>query len=78
MKFGICTCDLDSYDPKIENLIEFSDYDTAFSTYLTKITEEYNKSSIIPKNIWLVWIENDKVIQLDQLKSNTKCKIISL
>ena len=74
--FGICNYDFESYEPKMENLVEFSSYDEAYYAYLYKITHDV--AGYYDKTLWIVWIEDNKIIQFEQLIKNTKCRIIDL
>ena len=52
-RFGVCYCNLDMYEPTVENLVEFETYDKALTYYLDSIVGLDNKS-LLPKNLWLV------------------------
>ena len=70
--FGVCECDLD-YSNKVKNLKIFKDYNSAYDCYI----ETLNNSNNAP-NLWIVWIRksDNQIEQFDQLKWNTKCKLI--
>ena len=73
INFGVCKCNLDAYEPKIEGLTKFDTYEKAFNYYLTLI-DSYG----IPKDIWIVFIENNKVVQFDRLATISKTKIVKM
>lgn len=75
-RFGVCYYDFEAYEPKIENLVEFSTYDEAYYDYLHKITED--TVGYPDRTLWIVWIEDNRIIQFEQLVNNTKCRIVDL
>lgn len=74
--FGVCYYDFESYEPKIENLVEFSTYDEAYNYYTHK-TLVYT-GGYPDKTFWLVWIEDNKIIQFERFGLITKCKQVDL
>ncbi|MEE3344487.1 MAG: hypothetical protein VZS44_10375 [Bacilli bacterium] len=77
-KFGVCRCDnIDSYEPFIEELKQFDTYEEAYEYYM-QIINQNKYSFIYPNNLWIVWIDDDKIVQFTQLREYTRCKIISI
>lgn len=76
MNFGVCECDLDYCKPKVENLVKFHTFDDAYSYYITKLssTNDY----FLLKNLWIVYIENDTIIQFEQLKTHIITKTMQI
>ena len=83
--FGVCTCnDINAYEPKITNLVQFDDYNSALQYYKKYylLTENQDDLDIdkcnLKDNIWLVYIQNNALIQFEQLTWNIKCKYITI
>lgn len=76
-KFGVCNYDLNSCVPRIDNLVEFETFEEAFDDYIKKFNDR-KEFLLMPKNLWIVWIENETIVQFWQLKTNVMCKIIDL
>lgn len=71
-KFGVCVCNFNEYDPKIENLVQFDRYEDACKYYMEQIADMRN----VPDCLWVVFIENDEIVQFERLQNLIKCKRI--
>lgn len=74
-KFGVCNYDFDAYEPKVENLVLFENYEDAFRYYVSKLLPDAYK---IDKTLWLVWTDGQTICQFEQLVTRTKCKIVEV
>lgn len=78
-RFGICTYDMDGYEPKIENLEIFDNYYQALGRYLELKLNSDEYDSFTNSDLWLVYInENNLVVQFEQLSWNIKCKLVEI
>lgn len=69
-RFGVINYDLYG----ISNLEIFDTYEEAYSRYLKLISKE----PYPPDDLWIVFIEDNRIIQFDQLKLFSRCKIVDL
>ena len=78
-RFGVCFCDLD-FTNKVESLEIFENYEDAFKRYYEILSVYFKENPRwIPNDLWIVWIRKDnKIIQLEQLLWNTRCKLIDI
>ncbi len=67
--YGVVNYDLDV----IENLEIFDTYDEAYARYLELLLKDPYPP---PKDLWVVFIQDNRIVQLDQLRLFSKCKII--
>ena len=75
-KFGVCICNnIEAYTIKVSNLEVFDNYDDAYSYYLEKAYRDVN---ILNSNVWLVFIEDNRIVQFEQLTMRIKCKIVDI
>lgn len=74
MMYGVCEFDVD-YDDKPKHLVKFETYEEARIHY---IKEYVMHKHYIDDDIWIVWIDDDKIIQFDQLSPYTRVKIVQL
>lgn len=74
MMYGVCEFDVD-YDDKPKRLVKFETYEEARIHY---IKEYVIHKHYIDDDIWIVWIDDDKIIQFDQFVPHTRTKIIQL
>ena len=79
-KFGVCNYDFNAYEPKVENLEIFDEYEDARSLYLELLNNVFEHSYLIPDNLWIVFIEpdNNRIVQFDRLSTLTKCQLVDL
>lgn len=79
-RFGVCNYDFNAYKPKVENLVQFDEYDEAFNYYFQQLTkyEGYPYFISCAHNHWIVWIENNLIVQFEQISLNTKCKLVDI
>lgn len=78
-RFGICNYDMNSYEPKIENLEVFDNYYKALGRYLELKLKSDEYDCFTDSNLWIVYInENDLIVQFEQLSWKIKCKIVEL
>lgn len=79
-KFGVCNYDFNAYEPKVENLEIFDEYEDARSRYLELLNNVFEHSHLIPDNLWIVFIEPDNncIVQFDRLSTLTKCDLVDL
>ena len=75
--YGVCNCNLNSYEHKIENLVKFDSYDDAYSYYIQQL-EKQKIGYVLPKNLWIVYIDNNHIVQFDQLTMISKTKFIKI
>ncbi len=76
-KFGVCLCDLDMYQPEIRDLVRFDTYESAYEYYMQLAVSDDNPQ-MINKYVWIVWIQNDTIVQFDQLNWVSKTKYMEL
>lgn len=77
--FGVCTYDMDGYEPKIENLEQFKNYDDAFKRYMERLDIVNKQGCLVNDELWLVYIDDsNRIIQFEQLDWKVKCKIVEL
>lgn len=74
MMYGVCEFDVD-YDDKPKHLVKFETYEEARIHY---IKEYVMHKHHIDNDIWIVWIDGDKIVQFDQLIPCTRTKIVQL
>ena len=74
MMYGVCEFDVD-YDDKPKHLVKFETYEEARIHY---IKEYVMHKHYIDDDIWIVWIDDDKIVQFDQLSPYTRVKIVQL
>ena len=74
MIYGVCEFDVD-YDDKPKHLVKFETYEEARIHY---IKEYVMHKHYIDDDIWIVWIDGDKIVQFDQLIPHTRTKIVQL
>ena len=72
--FGVCNYD----DAEVKNLERYDTYEEAFSHYLGKMTSDEHYPLTWDRTLWVVWLERNKIVQLEQLETKTKCKIIEV
>lgn len=74
MMYGICEFNIE-YDDKPKRLVKFETYEKARKYYIKEyvIHERY-----IDDDIWIVWIDGDKIIQFEQFIPHTRTKTIQL
>ena len=77
-KFGVCNYNNNAYIPQVTNLIQFDTYDEAFDNYIEKYIQYTKNEPIKTSTLWIVWIEDNKIIQFEQLMKNIRCKIVNL
>lgn len=78
-RFGICTYDMNRYEPKIENLEIFDSYYKALGRYLELKLKSDEYDSFTNSDLWLVYInENNLIVQFEQLSWNIKCKLVEI
>ena len=78
-KFGVCNYNFDTYEPKIENLKYFENYEDAFDYYMDILTHYQSYPYAFDRTLWIVWInENNRIIQFEQLSNKTKCKLVEI
>ena len=86
--YGICNCDLNAYEPKIENLEKFDTYEQAFECYWKRVEKDEHYPYTWDNTLWFVWIEerirgddgssDEVIVQFEQLTTNTKCKLMKI
>ena len=73
--FGVCKCDLRTYDYEIRDLKRFNEYNEALAYYMKLLKANEIESC----NLWIVYIdENNYIVQFEQLTWKIKCKIVEL
>lgn len=77
-KYGVCCYDMNRDNKKVESLIEFDSYVEAWKCYINLLQKVYEKEYSVPKDIWFVFIEDNKIIQFEQFNIKTECKIVKL
>ena len=75
--FGVCNCDLNLYEPKVENLITFDSYDDAYNYYMNQLNKQKTGYALL-KDLWIVYIDNNHIVQFDQLTMISKTKFIKI
>lgn len=77
--FGVCNYDMDDYEPKIENLEQFKNYDDAFKRYMERLDISNKQGCLVNEDLWLVYIDDsNRIVQFEQLDWKVKCKIVEL
>lgn len=73
--FGVCKCDLRTYDYEIRDLKRFNEYNEALAYYM----KLWKANEIENYNLWIVYIdEYNRIVQFQQLVWQVKCKIVEL
>ena len=72
-EFGVCEFDIRG---KIVDLEILENYEYAYERYLERL-ENTNPRYIRP-DLWIVWIKDKEIVQLEQLSWNTKSKLINI
>ena len=70
MEYGVCWCDTDRYDKVADMIAIFDSYEEACRYYLDIAAQK--ERFYPPRVLWVAFIENDRVIQLDRLKKESK------
>lgn len=78
MKFGVCYYDMDVYEPKVEDLHVYNTYDDAFCSYLDEIVKGFSKSHLFPKDLWVVFIKGDTIVQFERIETYTKSELVKI
>ena len=74
-RFGVCKCDLRTYDYEIRDLKRFNEYNEALAYYM----KLWKANEIESCNLWIVYIdEYNRIVQFEQLVWQVKCKIVEL
>ncbi len=78
--YGVCNYDMNGYEPKVENLEKFVDYDLAFARYMERLKLADKSSCLVNSDLWLVYIEEDtnRIVQFEQLDWKCHCKLVDL
>ena len=79
-KFGVCNYDFNAYKSEVKNLVQFETFEEAFDYYMEKLSEYENYPYNVgyDNDLWIVWIEGDRIIQFEQLKENVRCRLVDL
>ena len=77
-KFGVCNYNIDSYISKVENLECFDTYEDAFEYYIKQLMKYHNYPYTYDDTLWIVWIEDDTIVQFQQLADKTKVKLVKI
>lgn len=74
MDYGICRYDPDAYNPVAEVIEVYDLYEAVYQRYLSFLSKEGGFRP--PKDLWIAYIENNRIVQLDKLQTETKCCIL--
>jgi len=77
-KYGVCKYDINALTPKIQELVVYNSYEDAFHAYLDGVAHHYGRTHTLPADLWYVFIEDDRVIQLEQFERHVKMGFIDL
>lgn len=77
-QYGICTYDLNDLDSKIQDLRIYRTYEDAFASYLDELMIYSRHHANLPKMLYLVCIEDDKIIKFEQFYKTSTSKIANL
>ena len=76
--FGVCNYDFDALYPEVVDLKKFDSWEDAYKEYAERMKKYDNYPYSWDNSLWIVWIEDNKLIQFEQLNRKTKCKTVSL
>ena len=77
-QYGVCSCDLNDLDIKIQDLRIYRTYEDAFASYLDELMIYSRNHANLPKMFYLVHIEDNKIIQFEQFYKASTSKIANL
>ena len=77
-QFGVCKCDPYAYEPVVTELKRFDTYEEAYDYYMKQVVADEHYPYTHDKNLWYVWIEDNRIVQFEQLTTKTKCKIVEV